>query len=75
MTTNASEPIRRPDLLVRRGMTSCRCHGETWVVGCKECGRDAFAWRHGRPGQQRTSGWKCIACGAVGGLWGLTEAA
>ena len=72
---NAEAPAPPTTILARRSMTTCRCHGSTWVVGCPKCGADAYAWRYGRPGELRSNGWSCIACGQRGGLWRLEEAA
>ncbi|HUE97388.1 MAG TPA: hypothetical protein VMN39_12065 [Longimicrobiaceae bacterium] len=72
MTTESS----RTTILARRSKESCHCHpGPVWVVGCPECGRDAWAWRYGRPGEPRSSGWSCIYCGKRGGLFKIEEPA
>ncbi len=76
MTTATESPTPRTTILIRRSLDSCHCHpGPTYVVGCPKCGADAFAWRYGRPGQERSSGWSCIICGQRGGLWRLEEPA
>lgn len=73
MTTASSTP--RTTIFARRSMDSCKCHGPAWVVACPRCDADAYAWRYGRPGEQRSSGWSCASCGERGGLWKLEGAA